>query len=155
MKSNNEIIIRLKKWIKTLEIVLIIGIFIHLLGTLIAYTYMYSNGFIEHAEQVELIKWSSNMRQITDNVRDLCLMVFYIGSIMATYIFMKSDMIVIMRKIFFLFGRIIMIMIALVVIFSIINPAAVNDFLYPLWSVFIFLAINFVVVILNNYSKQR
>lgn len=155
MEKNNEIIKKFNKWIKILEIVLIIGILTNLIVTLIVDTYMSPQGFITHAEQIKLFENRVSLSQICDKVQYTCIILFYIGCIMLTYKFIKSDLTIRMRRICFLFARIIMILMVLVGIFYIINPKTISVFYYSLWPVFIFLAIDFVVVALNNYIKQR
>lgn len=145
----------IRKWIIFLEIVLVAWIFTHLTVTALIYANLPSEGFIDFAEQAKKQQTRINLYQISEKITSVASILFYAGAIMTTYKYMIADWTAEICKIIFLFAGTVAAIGILTGIFSIIFPEAAGDFFYPLWTLFLFLGIDFVVAALKKGKLKR
>ncbi|MGF6375162.1 magnesium-transporting ATPase (P-type) [Clostridiales Family XIII bacterium PM5-7] len=145
----------IRKWSTILLVIFISGFFLYLMSTLVSYHYMNLNGFISHAEQGEITEKMMNMSQIASVIEDTCATIFCFGTIMITYRLVKSKDIISSREVLNIFGRMVVILLAIAGVFSMINPDAIGDIFYPLWSTLIVLTVNMVVILCYGFFKKK
>ena len=106
------------------------------------------------ATDSSVINTRLSLRQFSETVNGICTTIFFIGSIVMLYSFIKAGSAVAFHKLFLLFFATILPASIFAGAFAVMDKIYFMDHLFPLWSILAIVLLLFPLILVANFIKH-
>ena len=129
--------------------------FIYLILILISFTCLDSKGFMEEEEWIRQFQESMKIQTVANYIQTLGKIVFVGGHLIFIAIWKKKVLIISYKQLLIAYGTVFLLLASGLTLCSLISTNHFYDFLYPLWSIGIWLLFFLIAEITLSYLQKK